>query len=226
MESDSVMTIIWVVLFVIVTVGVTGLTGRLGWSAPVALVAIGAVASFLPFVPEVVVESDTILYAVVPPLLFAAAIRTSVVDIRARLDSILLLSVGLVAFTVLTVGVTTWLVVPGITLAAGLAFGAVVAPTDTVAVNAVVGRLRLPRRLVTVLEGESLLNDAVALVALNASILAITSDTVTAGVIGVDLLLAVGVGLAGGLATGFVFAAIRRRLRAPVLDTSISLITP
>jgi Na+/H+ antiporter len=226
MESDSVTTIIWVVLFVIVTVTVTGLTGRLGWSAPVALVAIGAVASFLPFVPDIVVESDTILYTVVPPLLFAAAIRTSVVDIKARLDSILLLSVGLVAFTVVVVGFTTWLVVPGLTIAAALAFGAVVAPTDTVAVGAVVGRLRLPRRLVTVLEGESLLNDAVALVALNASILAIVSDTVTPGMITLDLLLAIGVGLAVGLGVGFVMAGIRRTLKAPVLDTSLSLITP
>ncbi|MFD1713298.1 cation:proton antiporter [Amnibacterium flavum] len=222
---DSVETIIGVVLFVIVTVSVTGFTGKFGWSAPVALVVIGAIASFIPAVPTVEVEPDVILYAVLPPLLFAAAIHTSLIDIRARLDSILLLSVGLVVFTVFTVGLTTWLVVPGITLAAGLAFGAVVAPTDTVAVNAVVGRLRLPRRLLTVLEGESLLNDAVALVALNASILAITS-VVTPAMIGVDLLLAVGVGLAVGIGVGFLFAFIRSRLRAPVLDTSLSLITP
>ncbi|MET0590093.1 MAG: sodium:proton antiporter [Naasia sp.] len=222
---DSVETIVWVVLFVIVTVAVTGVTGRFNWSAPVALVAIGAAASFTPFVPDLEIEPDLILYALLPPLLYATAIRTSVVDIRARLDSILLLSVGLVAFTFFTVGLTAWLVVPGITLAAGLAFGAVVAPTDTVAVNAVVGRLRLPRRLVTVLEGESLLNDAVALVALNASILAITT-AVTPGAVALELVLAVVVGLAVGVGVGWVFSLIRRRVDSPVLDTSLSLIVP
>lgn len=222
---DSIETIVWVVLFVIVTVAVTGVTGRFGWSAPVALVAIGAGASFLPFVPDLEIEPDLILYALLPPLLYATAIRTSVVDIRARLDSILLLSVGLVAFTFFTVGFTAWLVVPGITLAAGLAFGAVVAPTDTVAVNAVVGKLRLPRRLVTVLEGESLLNDAVALVALNASILAITT-AVTPGAIALDLVLAVVVGLVVGLGVGWTFGQIRSRVDSPVLDTSLSLVVP
>ncbi len=222
---DSIETIVWVVLFVVATVAVTGVTGRFGWSAPVALVAIGAGASFLPFVPDIEIEPDLILYALLPPLLYATAIRTSVVDIRARLDSILLLSVGLVAFTFFTVGLTASLVVPGITLAAGLAFGAVVAPTDTVAVNAVVGKLRLPRRLVTVLEGESLLNDAVALVALNASILAITT-AVTPGAIALDLVLAVVVGLAVGLGVGWTFGQIRSRVDSPVLDTSLSLVVP
>ena len=94
---------------------------------------------------------------------------------RARSDSILLLSVGLVAFTVVTVGFAAWLLVPAITLAAAFAFAAVVAPTDAIAVTAIAGRLGLPRRVVTILEGESLLNDATALVALNASIAAIVS---------------------------------------------------
>lgn len=222
---DSVAVLIWIVSFVIVTVTVTGFAGRFGLSAPLALVAIGAVGSYVPGVPSVVLAPDLVLFGVLPPLLFAAAIRTSYIDIKARGDSILLLSVGLVAFTFLVVGLTTWLVIPGLSLAAGLAFGAVVAPTDAVAVTAIAGRLRLPRRLVTILEGESLLNDAVALVALTASITAIVS-VVTPGSVALDLLLAIGVGATVGLAVGMIIAEIRKRLRSAVLDTSLSFVTP
>jgi NhaP-type Na+/H+ or K+/H+ antiporter len=169
----SVLTIIWIVAFVLVTVTVTGLSRRVGWSTPISLVAVGAVASFIPVLPRIQLQPELVLYGLLPPLLFAAAIRTSLVDVRARRDSILALSVGLVFFTVVTVGFFTWLLVPAISLATGFAFAAVVAPTDAVAVTSISGRLKLPRRLVTILEGESLFNDAAALVALSAAITAI-----------------------------------------------------
>ncbi|MFF1635463.1 Na+/H+ antiporter [Leifsonia sp. NPDC058248] len=222
---DPVATIVWIVSFVLVTVTVTGLSRRVGWSAPVVLVAVGAAVSFIPGVPHVELQPELVLYGLLPPLLFAAAIQTSFVDVRARRDGILLLSVGLVIFTVVVVGFATWLVVPSLTLAAAFAFGAVVAPTDTVAVTAIAGRLHLPRRLVTVLEGESLLNDATALVALNATIAAIVS-VINPWAIAGDFVLAVVVGVAVGLGVGYLLAIIRKQLRAPVLDTSLGLITP
>ncbi|MET0956751.1 MAG: cation:proton antiporter, partial [Cryobacterium sp.] len=217
---NPVNTIEWIVVFVVVTVAVTGLSRRAGWSAPFVLVVVGAAASFIPSVPTIEIEPELVLYGLLPPLLFAAAIRTSVIDVRARRDGILLLSVGLVAFTVVFVGLTAWLVVPAISLAAAFAFGAVVAPTDAVAVTAIAGRLGLPRRLVTVLEGESLLNDATALVALNAAIAAILS-TVTPWSVTGNFVLAVVGGVGVGLLVGFVLAMIRKQLRAPVLDTSL-----
>ena len=222
---DPVSTIVWIVAFVVVTVTVTGFSRRIGWSAPFVLVVVGAAASFLPSVPRIELEPELVLYGLLPPLLFAAAIRTSIVDVRARRDGILLLSVGLVAFTVVTVGLTAWLVVPAISLAAAFAFGAVVAPTDAVAITAIAGRLGLPRRVVTVLEGESLLNDATALVALNAAIAAILSTVSPWSVTG-DFALAVVGGVGMGLAVGYVLAVIRKQLHAPVLDTSLSLVTP
>jgi len=210
---------------VLVTVTVTGLSGRAGWSAPVALVVVGGIVSFVPGIPHITVEPDLVLYGILPPLLFAAAIRTPLADILARRDSIFVLSVGLVAFTVVVVGFSIWWLVPSIGLAAAFAFGAVVAPTDAVAVTAIAGRLRLPRRVVTVLESESLLNDATALVALNASIAAIVSVLHP-----MDVALEFGIALVGGvgvgLLVGYVMSAIRKRLRAPVLDTSLSLAIP
>ena len=209
----------------IVTVAVTGLSRRVGWSAPIALVAVGAIVSYIPGIPAVHIIPELILYGLLPPLLYAAAIRTSLVDIRARGDSILALSVFLVFFTVIAAGFFTWWVVPGITLATGFAFAAVVAPTDAVAVTSIAGRLSLPRRVATILEGESLFNDAAALVALGAAITAITG-TLTPGGIAIDFVLAVVVGTAFGIGIGYGLSFLRRRITSPVLDSSISLITP
>ncbi|HEU0206985.1 MAG TPA: Na+/H+ antiporter [Pseudolysinimonas sp.] len=222
---DTRVAVIWAVAFVVVTVAITGFTGRVGWSAPIALILVGAAVSFIPGVPHIGLDPELVLYGVIPPLLFAAAIRTSVRDVLARNDSILALSVGLVAFTVVAVGFVAWALMPAIGLAAAFALGAVVAPTDAVAVNAVAGRVALPRRLVTVLEGESLLNDATALVALNAAIIAIVGVVNPLLVVG-DFVVAVAGGLAVGFAVGWVLSRIRKQLRAPVLDTSLSLITP
>ncbi len=221
----SVMTIILIVAFVLVTVTVTGLSRRVGWSAPLTLVAVGAAASFIPVLPKIEVQPELVLYGLLPPLLFAAAIRTSLVDVRARRDSIVALSVGLVLFTVVAVGFFTWLLVPAISLATGFAFAAVVAPTDAVAVTSISGRLKLPRRLVTILEGEGLFNDAAALVALASAITAITG-TLNPWVVAGDFALAVVIGVGVGFAVGYGLNAIRVRLRAPVLDTSLSLVTP
>jgi Na+/H+ antiporter len=223
--DDSVMTIIWIVSFVLVTVAVTGLSRQAGWSAPISLVVVGAAASFIPVLPRIEVKPELVLFGLLPPLLFAAAIRTSLVDVRARRDSILALSVGLVLFTVVVVGFSTWLVVPAITLATGFAFAAVVAPTDAVAVTSISGRLGLPRRLVTILEGESLFNDAAALVALSAAITAIVG-TINPWAVAGDFVLAVVLGVGFGLAAGYGLSAIRKQLRSPVLDTSLSLVTP
>ena len=184
---DPVTAVVWTVAFVVVTVSVTGLTRRLNWSAPVVLVVVGGIASFIPIVPVVHVEPELVLYGVLPPLLFAEAVRTSFIDVRRRRDSILILSVGTVVFTVVVVGFTTSLLLPAIGLAAAFAFA--------------------------------------ALVALNAAIAAMTtllSPLLVAG----EFLLAVVGGVAVGLAIGWTMAFIRSRLRSPVLDTSLALITP
>ena len=222
---DAVTSITWIVLFVLTTVTITGVVGRIGWSAPVALVVVGGAVSFIPGIPHVAVEPEQILYGILPPLLFAAAMQTSVIDVRARRDSILLLSVGLVAFTVVVLGFATWMLVPAITLAAAFAFAAVVAPTDAIAVTAIAGRLGLPRRVVTILEGESLLNDATALVALNASIAAIVSVVTPLEIAG-EFVVAVVVGIGVGLAVGWIVSYVRAHLRSPVLDTSLMLVIP
>jgi Na+/H+ antiporter len=215
----------WTVAAMLLVVAVTGLARRAGWSAPIVLVLVGVGAAFLPVVPQVRIEPEVVLVGVLPPLLFAAALQTSFLEVRSRGDSILALSVGLVVFSTVVVGLVTWWLVPSMTLAAGLAFGAILAPTDAVTVGAIAGSGRLPRRLASLLEGEGLLNDATALVALNTAIAAIAMP-ITVGQVGVEFVLAVVAGAASGAVAALVLSRIRRRLKAPVLDTSLSFATP
>jgi monovalent cation/hydrogen antiporter len=199
---------------------------RLGWSEPLVLVVVGVGISFIPHVLDIVLTPDIVLIGLLPPLLYAAAIRTSLVDFRANRVAIGLLSVGAVAFSTIAIGLVTWALVPGVTLAAGFALGAVVAPPDAVAATTVARRVAMPRRIVSILESESLLNDATALVALNTAIAALTVGSVSAWHIGWKFIEAAGGGLIVGLAAATVLSFIRRRIDDPVLDTTLSFAAP
>jgi CPA1 family monovalent cation:H+ antiporter len=213
------------VALVVAVLAVTAVARRFDWSPPLCLIVFGVAASYVPGVPEYHLDPEVVLLGLLPPLLYATAIRTSLVDFRALKSPIALLSVGLVAFSTLVVGVVTWLVVPGLSLAAGFALGAVVAPPDAVAATAVARRVGMPRKLVRLLEGESLVNDAAALVALRTAIASI-AGTVSVWEIGGDFLLAAGGGIVIGLAVGSVAAVLRKRLDDPATDTALSLAVP
>jgi monovalent cation/hydrogen antiporter len=194
-------------------------------SPPLVLVVVGVVASLVPGVPDYRLDPAVVLIGVLPPLLYAAAIRTSLVDVRANRQAIGILAVGAVVFTTVVVGVIAWLLLPKVSLAAGLALGAIVAPPDAVAATTIGRRVGMPRRLVSILEGESLLNDATALVSLRTATAAITASIGVWVVIG-DFVLAVAGGVVVGVVIAAVLAAIRKRVSDPVLDTTISFIAP
>lgn len=217
--------VVTVAVLVAVVVAVTTLCRRLDLSSPLVLVAVGAAASFVPFVPHVELSAELALVGFLPPLLYSAALQTSLVDFNANRRPILLLSIGLIVVTTVTVGAVVHLVVPGVSWPAAFALGAVVAPPDAVAASAIGRRIGLPRRVVTILEGESLLNDATALVALRTAIGA-ASGTVALTDVGLDFLLAAAGGVAVGLAAYAVVAFARRHTDDPVIDTSVSLVTP
>ena len=216
---------LFLVALVVVVLAGTALADRLDLPAPLLLIAVGVAGTYLPFVPEVHLEPEIVLLGLLPPLLYAAAIQTSLVDFNANRRAILLLSVGLVVFTSFGVGTLVHLIVPSISWPFAIAIGAVVAPPDAVAATAIARSIGLPRRVVTILEGESLLNDATALVALRTAIAA-ASVGVQALEVGLDFLWA----SAGGAALGFVVFVIVAKLRKlvtdPLMDTAISLVTP
>ena len=216
---------VFLVALVASVLAVTAIAGRLDIPAPLVLVVAGIAASYVPGMPEVHLHEEVVLLGLLPPLLYSVAIQTSLVDFNANRRPILLLSVGLVVFTTAGVGVLVHALLPGLGWPAAIAIGAVVAPPDAVAATAVGRRIGLPRRIVTILEGESLLNDATALVALRTAIAA-AGVSVTALDVGVDFVRAAGGGLLIGIAFFIVVAWLRKRVTDPLMDVGISLVVP
>ncbi|MFQ6226400.1 Na+/H+ antiporter [Nocardia sp. NPDC002869] len=215
---------IGLVVLVASAAAVAALARRAGISEPLALTVAGVAASYLPFVPEVHLEPEVVLLGLLPPLLYTAAIRTSLVDFRANIGAIALLSVGLVLFSTFAVAAVVWWLLP-VPFAVAVALGAVVAPPDAVAATAVARRIGMPRRIVSILEAESLFNDATALVALRTAIAA-SAGAVSVWNAGGDFLLAAGGGAVVGIAVAYALALLRRRITDPVLDTTLSFLAP
>jgi CPA1 family monovalent cation:H+ antiporter len=217
-------TALWILALVATVTAASVLATRVGIPAPLLLVVVGIGASFLPFVEPFELSPELVLVGLLPPLLYAASIRTSLVDIRAVRRTIAGLAVGLVIVTTLVVGLVTWLLLP-IPLAAAFAFGAVVSPPDAVAATSIARRIGLPRRVVTILEGESLLNDATALVALRTAIVAL-GGAVTAWGISLDFLWAAAGGVGIGVVIASALALVRRKIKDPLVDTTVSFMAP
>ncbi len=214
-----------IVALVVAVLAVTAVARRVDWSAPLCLFVVGVGASYVPGIPEYHLSPEVVLVGLLPPLLYSAAIQTSLVDYRKLRGPIALLSVGLVVFTTFGVGLVAWAVVPGLPLAAAIALGAVVAPPDAVAASAVARRVGMPRKLVRLLEGESLFNDAAALVALRTAIAAI-AGSITIWQVGFDFLLAAVGGVVVGVLLGVAAAYLRTRLTDLVSDTALSFAVP
>src|SRR6476469_5821339 len=208
------------------------LADRFDLPAPLVLIVIGILGSYLPFVPEVALSPDVVLLGILPPLLYAAAIQTSLVDFRNNRGVILSLSVGLVLCTALGVALfLQWAL--GLDFAVAFAIGAVVAPPDAVAATAVGRRIGLPRRLVSILEGESLVNDATALVSLRTALAAagLAAGVASQGVSCRGVVLDFAWASAGGAAIGFGIALLVTVLRRhfstePAFDTVLSFMVP
>lgn len=206
------------VALVATVVAVDGVCRRAGLSAPLILTALGAAASFVPAVPTVHLDPHIVLIGFLPPLLFAAAIRTPLLDLGRHRRQIIGLSVFLVIGTSAAVGLVAWWLVAAVPFAIAYALGGVVAPPDAIAATAVARRIGLPRRVVSVLEGESLFNDATALVIVNTSIAAF-GHAVTATDVATSFLISA----FGGIAIGFVIAKVLRFIRTRVRDTTTSV---
>lgn len=194
----------------------------IGIPAPLLLVVAGVGASFLPFVPQVHLEPEVVLLGLLPPLLYSTAISSSLIDFNAHRRVILALSVGAVLFTTAGVGVVIHALLPGVSWPVAFALGAVVAPPDAVAATAIGRHIGLPRRIVTILEGESLFNDATALVLLSTALAA----TGIGWYIGVDFVIAAGGGVLIGFGAFLLVAKMRKRITDPVLDVGLSFVIP
>ncbi|KQZ24189.1 cation:proton antiporter [Microbacterium sp. Root553] len=197
-----------------------------GWPAPLLVTVVALAASFLPFVPDVEIDGHLLLNLVLPPLLYSAALDVSFVGFKRSLPQIRRLGITLVLLTSVAVGLVAWWILPSLTLPGALLLGAIVAPPDAVSAAAIGRKLGLPRRIMTVLSGESLINDATSLTLYRVFAAIIAGATV--GIVdGIgQFLMAVGVGVAIGLVFGIVLHQLRMRINDAVVIGTFGLLAP
>jgi monovalent cation/hydrogen antiporter len=192
---------------------------------PILLVVGCLGLGFIPGIPDIQLPPDLVLIAVLPPLLYGAAFFTSLRDLRENAFAITLLAIGLVLSTMVIVAVVAHALIPGLSWGVAFVLGAVVSPTDPTAATAIAERVGLPRRLVALIEGESLVNDGTALVAYKFAVIAVVSGTFSFGEAAGSFALNVVGGIAVGLGVGFVVRQVRRRIKDPALAITLSLMS-
>lgn len=218
-------------LLLLLTASLSVVGRWLPWPQLITYLIGGVGAAFLPWLPKLSLDPSFFFLCFLPPLIFSDGWLMPLREFAKARRPILLLSVGLVAFTTVAVGTAAHLLVPGIPLAMAFALGAIVSPTDAVAVSAATERLRLPARMTTILSGESLMNDATGLVAFKFALAAVVAGGFSPGrMAGEFLVVAVG-GLAAGLACGYAIGRLRDLLRHlgasdSLIETALSLMTP
>ena len=218
----EVLVLIVIALVVIAASTIVG--PRLGIASPLVLVAVGVAASFLPMFADIQIDPELILAGVLPPLLYSAAVSMPAMNFRREFGAIGGLSVILVVASSLVLGVFFMLVIPGLGFAWGVALGAIVSPTDAVATSIVKGT-SVSKRVVAILDGESLLNDATALVLLRTAIVATAAAFSFWGAVG-TFAYSVAIAVAIGLIVGLLNLVVRKRVTDPTVNTVISFTVP
>jgi len=208
----------------LVVAGCSVLGERFRIATPLLLLAVGVAVSLLPFTPSFSVSPEWILAGILPPLLYSASVSMPVMDFRREFGTISGLSVALVVISAVLVGLLFWWLIPGMTLPWGIALGAIVSPTDAVATG-IVKRVGVSQRVVSILEGESLLNDATALVLLRSAVAAAAASLSFWSVIG-QFVFAVVVAVAIGLAVGWLNLMVRSRVTDATVNTVLSFTVP
>lgn len=199
---------------------------RLKFPFPILLVLAGLGIAFFPGLPDVKLNPELVLMIFLPPLLYSAAWNFPWQDFRANAIPIFALAVGLVFMTIVCVAYAAHWLIPGMTLVAGYVLGAIVSPPDAVAATAVLKNLRVPKRLTSILEGESLVNDSSGLVAYQFAIAAVVTGSFSLAKAGTQF---VGMSLGGvaiGLLVGFLVTYLHRRLSDPAVEITLSILTP
>ena len=192
---------------------------------PILLVLGGLALGFVPGMPTIELSPDLVLVAFLPPLLYGAAFFTPLRELRANAGSISTLAVGLVLATTVAVAVVAHAVIPELTWPTAFVLGAIVSPTDPTAATAIAQRLGLPRRLIAIIEGESLVNDGTALVVYRVAVVAVVTGSFSLASASASFVLNVIGGILVGLAAGIVIRQVRRRLNNPPVEITISILS-
>ncbi|QIQ02741.1 Na+/H+ antiporter [Streptomyces liangshanensis] len=220
------MDVLPLVALVAGSAAIAGAARRTPVPAPLLLVTAGLIAAYIPGVPDYTLDPHIVLPLLLPPLLYTAAVDSSYLDLRANIRPVALLSVGYVLFATVVVGYLAYLLVPDLPLTTALVLGAVVAPPDAVAATAIARKLGLPSRITTILQGESLVNDATAITAFKVALAAAVGEGASWGGGLAEFALA----SLGGVGIGLVLMVplhwLRTHLREALLQNTLSLLIP
>jgi len=214
------------VAMALITVLMVGIGDRTKLPYPVLMLLAAIGIAFIPGIPSMSIPGELILPLFLPPLLYAAASKTSWSVFRIRWRSVILLAVALVVMTVAVAAGIAWLMIPAIGLPAAIALGAIISPPDPVAVESVAGRVHMPRRLIAVLQSEGLFNDAAAIVIFQAAVAATVSGHAIDGSVITKFLLGAGIAVVLGFAMGYLTKVIQKITESHVASSAITLVVP
>lgn len=194
---------------------------------PILLMGAGLIIGFVPVLPDLKLDPDVVFIIILPPLLYDAASKTSWHEFRTLIRPISTLAITLVFFTTFAVAATTYYLIPGFTWPLAFMLGAIVSPPDAVAATGIIKGLGLNKKVITILEGESLLNDASALIAYRYAVAAVTTGSFVLWKAGLQFLLVAGAGILVGIVIGYLFVLAHKKIQNnSVVETSLTLLSP
>jgi Na+/H+ antiporter len=215
-----------VIFLMTILIGLSAFADKIKLPYPILLVLVGLVIGFVPILPDLALDPDIVFLIFLPPILFDAAFKTSWHDFKKEIRPISTLAISLVFFTTVSVAVAAHYLIPGFTWPLAFVLGAIVSPPDAVAATGIIKGLGLNRKVITIIEGESLVNDASALIAYRYAVAAVGGSFVLWKA-GLEFLLVAGGGIAAGLAVGFAMVFAHKKVKDDAtVETSLSLLTP
>ncbi len=216
-----------VIFLMVVLITLTAIANKRKLPYPVLLLAAGLIIGFVPQLPDLALNPDVVFVIILPPLLYDAASKTSWHEFRTLIRPISALAVTLVFFTTVAVAVTAHFLMPGFSWPLAFVLGAVVSPPDAVAASGIIKGLGLNKKVITILEGESLVNDASALIAYRYAVTAVTTGTFVLWQAGIQFLFVAGVGIIIGVVIGYLFVIAHKLIgNYPVVETCFTLLSP
>ncbi len=216
-----------VVFIMAILISLTAIVNKRKLPFPILLVAAGLIIGFVPQLPDLALDPDVVFIIILPPLLYDAASKTSWHEFRASIRPISALAITLVFFTTVAVAVTAHYLIPGFSWPLAFVLGAIVSPPDAVAASGIIKGLGLNKKVITILEGESLVNDASALIAYRFAIMAVTTGSFVLWQAGLQFLLVAGVGIIIGIIVGYLFVMAHKKIENnPIVETSLTLLSP
>ncbi|WP_301929699.1 Na+/H+ antiporter [Ferruginibacter sp.] len=222
MESFQIVIFIMAIL-----IGLSSIADKIKLPYPILLVGVGLVIGFVPALPDLAMNPEIVFLIFLPPLLYDAAFKTSWHEFKTAIRPISTLAITLVFFTTITVAAVTHWLVPGFGWPLAFVLGAIVSPPDAVAATGIIKGLGLNKRVITILEGESLLNDASALIAYRYAVAAVTTGVFVFWKASLEFLWVAGGGVVAGIAIGYLFILAHKKIaHNPVVETSLTLLAP